>query len=188
MMRLVRNAVDHGIEPPLERAPRQISHRNPPPQGLSQGNQVILEMTMTARKSKTRRSSPPPFLTEIIAAGRASRLTTAMPSNSSSTPGLGARGHRSSARRRDRQWMYVKAVIPGIARRAPSQVRSITGEGTTVQPRRYPTLPGHHQGPALLCLSSASIAVPPGQCAENFCAHAAPKSTSVDGQEVVHSW
>jgi two-component system chemotaxis sensor kinase CheA len=130
MMHLLRNAVDHGIEPPLERAAAGKS-----PEGTirlnayHQGNQVVIEISDDGRGIELRKVVEKAVVRGIITAEQASRISDNDALDLIFHAGLSTSNEVTEISGRGIGMDVVKAVMDRL--KGTISVRSITGEGTT---------------------------------------------------------
>ncbi|MGA3127017.1 MAG: chemotaxis protein CheA [Candidatus Korobacteraceae bacterium] len=131
MMHLLRNAVDHGIEPPLERAaagksPTGTLHLN----AYHQGNQVVMEISDDGRGIDSAKVVVAAVSRGIITAEQASRLSDSEALDLIFHPGLSTSGEITEISGRGIGMDVVKAVMDRL--KGTIVVRSIAGNGTTI--------------------------------------------------------
>jgi two-component system chemotaxis sensor kinase CheA len=130
MMHLLRNAVDHGIEPPLERAAAGKS-----PEGTirlnayHQGNQVVLEISDDGRGIDSERVVAAAVSRGVITAEQAARLSDNEALDLIFHAGLSTATEITEVSGRGIGMDVVKAVMDRL--KGSIAVRSTPGEGTT---------------------------------------------------------
>jgi two-component system chemotaxis sensor kinase CheA len=131
MMHLLRNAVDHGIEPPLERAAAGKS-----PTGTlrlnayHQGNQVVLEISDDGRGIDSAKVVAAAVSRGLITAEQASRLSDSEALDLIFHPGLSTSSEITGISGRGIGMDVVKAVMDRL--NGAIVVRSIPGKGATI--------------------------------------------------------
>ncbi len=130
MMHLLRNAVDHGIEPPLERAAA-----GKPPAGTirlnayHQGNQVIIEISDDGRGIDLPGVIKMAVSQDVISAEQATRISESDALDLIFHAGLSTSGEVTEISGRGIGMDVVKAVMDRL--KGIISVRSVPGEGTT---------------------------------------------------------
>ena len=184
MMHLLRNAVDHGIEPPLERAAA-----GKPPAGTirlnayHQGNQVVIEISDDGRGIDLPGVVKMAVSHGVITAEQATRISESDALDLIFHAGLSTSGEVTEISGRGIGMDVVKAVmdrLKGIDQRAQRSRRRhhLPPEGAAH--------PGHHQGPALPRLR-APLRRAPGQCAGDSALAREPRFISSMGRKFCRS-
>jgi two-component system chemotaxis sensor kinase CheA len=130
MMHLLRNAVDHGIEPPLDRAAV-----GKPPEGTirmtayHQGNQVVIEISDDGRGIDLPKVVQKAIARGIISAEQALRLSEGDALDLIFQAGLSTANEVTEISGRGIGMDVVKAVMDRL--KGSVSVRSVAGEGTT---------------------------------------------------------
>ena len=130
MMHLLRNAVDHGIEPPLDRAAA-----GKPPEGTirlnayHQGNQVVIEVSDDGRGIDLQKVVAKAVGHGIISAEQASRLNASESLDLIFQAGLSTSEEVTEISGRGVGMDVVRAVMDRL--KGTVSVRSTLGEGTT---------------------------------------------------------
>jgi two-component system chemotaxis sensor kinase CheA len=130
MMHLLRNAVDHGIEPPLERAAA-----GKPPEGTirldayHQGNQVVIEISDDGAGIDIQKVVAKAVLRGLIPADQAARLSENDALDLIFQAGLSTSDEITELSGRGVGMDVVKAVMDRL--KGTITVRSVPGEGTT---------------------------------------------------------
>ena len=130
MMHLLRNAVDHGIEPPLERAAA-----GKPPEGTirlnayHQGNQVIIEISDDGRGIDLPSVIKMAVSQGVISAEQATRISESEALDLIFHAGLSTSSEVTEISGRGIGMDVVKAVMDRL--KGTISVRSVPGEGTT---------------------------------------------------------
>jgi len=130
MMHLLRNAVDHGIEPPLDRAAA-----GKPPEGTvrlnayHQGNQVVIEVSDDGRGIDLQKVVAKGVAQGIISAEQAPRLSASESLDLIFQAGLSTSEGVTEISGRGVGMDVVKAVMDRL--KGTINVRSTLGEGTT---------------------------------------------------------
>ena len=132
MMHLLRNAVDHGIEPPLER-----TAAGKPPEGTvrlnayHQGNQVVLEISDDGQGINLPQVVKTAVARGIVTQEQASRLSDSDALELIFHAGLSTANQVTELSGRGVGMDIVKAVMDRL--KGSITVRSVRGEGTTVR-------------------------------------------------------
>ena len=130
MMHLLRNAVDHGIEPPLERAAA-----GKPPEGtirihaFHQGNQVVIEVSDDGQGIDLPKVVETAVARGIVTAEQAARLTESDAFDLIFHPGLSTSTEVTEISGRGVGMDVVKAVMDRL--KGTVSARSVRHEGTT---------------------------------------------------------
>ena len=130
MMHLLRNAVDHGIEPPLDRAAA-----GKPPEGTirlnayHQGNQVVIEVSDDGRGIDLQKVVAKAVAHGIVGAEQASRLNASESLDLIFQAGLSTAEEVTEVSGRGVGMDVVRAVMDRL--KGTVSVRSTAGEGTT---------------------------------------------------------
>jgi two-component system chemotaxis sensor kinase CheA len=181
MMHLLRNAVDHGIEPPLERAAAGKS-----PEGTirlnayHQGNQVVIEISDDGKGIDLRKVVEKATARGIISAEQAARLSDTDALDLIFHAGLSTSNEVTEISGRGVGMDVVKAVMDRL--KGTIVVRSIPGEGTTFRLKVPLTLAIIKA--LLFRVSERLYAVPLGNVLEILRARET-ETHFIDGQEVL---
>jgi two-component system chemotaxis sensor kinase CheA len=131
MMHLLRNAVDHGIEPPIERAAAGKSSTGTLRlNAYHQGNQVVLEISDDGRGIDSAKVVAAAVSRGIITDEQASRLSDSEALDLIFHPGLSTSSEITEISGRGIGMDVVKAVMDRL--KGMIAVRSIAGIGTTI--------------------------------------------------------
>jgi two-component system chemotaxis sensor kinase CheA len=129
-MHLLRNAVDHGIEPPLDRAAAgKSSEGTIRLKAYHQGNQVVIEISDDGKGIDLPRVVQTAVAKGIITADQAPRLTDAEALDLIFCAGLSTAPEITEVSGRGVGMDVVKAVMDRL--KGTITVRSVPGEGTT---------------------------------------------------------
>ncbi len=132
MMHLVRNAVDHGIEPPLERAAAgKPSLGTLRLNAFHQGNQVVLEVADDGKGINVEKLVATAISRGIITAEQASRLSEYEAFELIFHAGLSTSSEVTEVSGRGIGMDVVKAVMDRL--KGTIEVRSVAGQGTTIR-------------------------------------------------------
>jgi two-component system chemotaxis sensor kinase CheA len=181
MMHLLRNAVDHGIEAPLDRAAA-----GKPPEGTirlnayHQGNQVIIEVSDDGAGIDLPRVVQTAIARGIVTAEQAARLSENDSLDLIFHVGLSTASEVTEISGRGVGMDVVKAVMDRL--KGTVSVRSVQGEGTTFRLKVPLTLAIIKA--LLFRVAGRLYAVPLGNVLEILRSHE-PEVHVVDGQEVL---